>query len=106
LRGSSCSEHPLDASWGYQTTGYFAPSSRHGIADDFRYFVDYCHRHNIGVLLDWVPAHFPKDDFALAKFDGTALYEHIFIAAIHIRQPVIFFTRIIQVKHGSYRIDA
>jgi 1,4-alpha-glucan branching enzyme len=69
-------EHPLDASWGYQTTGYFAPSSRHGIADDFRYFVDYCHRHNIGVLLDWVPAHFPKDDFALAKFDGTALYEH------------------------------
>ncbi len=69
-------EHPLDASWGYQTTGYYAPTSRFGNPDDFRYFVDYCHRHGIGVLLDWVPAHFPKDDFALARFDGTALYEH------------------------------
>ncbi|MDT8406479.1 MAG: 1,4-alpha-glucan branching protein GlgB [Methylococcales bacterium] len=69
-------EHPLDASWGYQTTGYFAPTRRHGDADEFRYFVDYCHQHGIGVILDWVPAHFPKDFFALARFDGTALYEH------------------------------
>jgi 1,4-alpha-glucan branching enzyme len=70
------SEHPLDESWGYQTTGYFGVTSRFGTPDDFRFFVDACHTAGIGVLLDWVPAHFPKDAFALARFDGTALYEH------------------------------
>ncbi len=69
-------EHPLDASWGYQTTGYFAPTSRFGSPDDFRWFVDHLHQRGIGVILDWVPAHFPRDAFALARFDGTALYEH------------------------------
>ena len=69
-------EHPLDDSWGYQTTGYYAPTSRFGCADDFRRFVDIFHQHHIGVLLDWVPAHFPKDAHALAQFDGDPLYEH------------------------------
>ena len=69
-------EHPLDDSWGYQTTGYFAPSRRFGCPDDFRYFVDLMHQRGIGVILDWVPAHFPRDAHALGRFDGTALYEH------------------------------
>ena len=69
-------EHPLDDSWGYQTTGYFAPTERFGSPDDFRFFVDHMHQRGIGVILDWVPAHFPRDAHALARFDGTALYEH------------------------------
>ncbi len=69
-------EHPLDESWGYQTTGYFAATSRFGTPDDLRFFVDACHQAGVGVILDWVPGHFPQDGWALAHFDGTALYEH------------------------------
>ena len=70
------SEFPYGPSWGYQVTGYFAPTARYGTTDDFRAFVDILHQHDIGVIVDWVPAHFPRDSWALARFDGTALYEH------------------------------
>jgi 1,4-alpha-glucan branching enzyme len=69
-------EHPFTPSWGYQVTGYYAPTARYGDPDDLRFLIDHCHQHGVGVILDWVPAHFPRDDWALRRFDGTPLYEH------------------------------